>query len=321
LATRLEESIIQIEAIADALDASLLLPELDTGSFSNTKLEAAVAFIKHVQEERQKLIAQTVELRKIHGALAALDTPLTALIEACEKMASQYDQIKAMISRINDAIQKITPEEIEEYADNLRLFSASYRQFHEGLELYVDGVKQVSVGMNRLDQEGIAKLQEGAKKFSDESSQITSGVNDLAEGSQTLSSSHGQLLEGDQALIDGIGQYADGVGQLSGGLRGFAQGVKELAGGGEQLKSGASTLRNETSNMDEQMKAKIEEAMGDYVPGEYTLQSFADARNTGIQKVQFIYLSEAQTEEEVAESEGEEEPPKSLWDKFLDLFR
>jgi putative membrane protein len=321
LATRLEESIIQIEAIADALDASLLLPELDTGSFSNTKLEAAVAFIKHVQEERQKLIAQTVELRKIHGALAALDTPLTALIEACEKMASQYDQIKAMISRINDAIQKITPEEIEEYADNLRLFSASYRQFHEGLELYIDGVKQVSVGMNRLDQEGIAKLQEGAKKFSDESSQITSGVNDLAEGSQTLSSSHGQLLEGDQALIDGIGQYADGVGQLSGGLRGFAQGVKELAGGGEQLKSGASTLRNETSNMDEQMKAKIEEAMGDYVPGEYTLQSFADARNTGIQKVQFIYLSEAQTEEEVAESEGEEEPPKSLWDKFLDLFR
>ena len=65
---------------------------------------------------------------------------------------------------------------------------------------------------------------------------------------------------------------------------------------GQELSGGADTLRDETSDMDQQMTERIDEAMADFLPSDFTLVSFADPRNTGIERVQFVYLVDAQTE-------------------------
>ncbi len=315
--TRFESSMARMDEIAAALDSDVIKANLDISGSSNTQLEATLSYVEHY---RQKLYSETAELRAIHASLNGLKPLVQGMIDSLSILRDEYEVVRGLISRLNTTIQAFNPEELSQLKEGIQVFSAAYGEFHNGLEMYVGGVKQAAIGAEALDKEGVAQLQAGAGEFAGESEKISSGVNQLAEGSQTLSDSHAQLMAGDRELISGMGQYEQGMGLLFSGFGSFSRGIGELAGGGNQLRSGANTLRNETSNMSEQMKAKIEEAMGDFIPGEYELVSFADERNTGIQKVQFVYLTQAQSPEETVEEVVVEEPEKSFWDKFLDIF-
>ena len=73
--------------------------------------------------------------------------------------------------------------------------------------------------------------------------------------------------------------------------------------------------------MDQQMTERIDEAMADFLPSDFTLVSFADPRNTGIERVQFVYLVDAQTEPAPEPAEPDDVGDKSIWDRILDIFR
>ena len=134
------------------------------------------------------------------------------------------------------------------------------------------------------------------RQFADQGGLIVDGANQLAAGGNDLVTGHAQLLSGDRQLGTGLWLYASGVDSYASGVRQFSDGLGVLGAGGQELSGGADTLRDETSDMDQQMTERIDEAMADFLPSEFTLVSFADPRNTGIERVQFVYLVDAQTE-------------------------
>ena len=266
--------------------------------------------------------------------------------------------MRDLIGRLNAAIQAISVEDIQQLAEGIALLSANYRTFHEGLVAYVDGVEQAYLGVSgdpgllsgardlsdglgilaasggelatgaseladgaaQLN-DGIGQLQDGAAQFADQGGLIVDGANQLAAGGNDLVTGHAQLLSGDQQLGTGLWLYASGVDSYASGVRQFSDGLGVLGAGGQELSGGADTLRDETSDMDQQMTERIDEAMADFLPSDFTLVSFADPRNTGTERVQFVYLVDAQTEPAPEPAEPDAVGDKSIWDRILDIFR
>lgn len=352
---KFDRTVGEIEAVADALSSENIRSAIDYGGASNTHLEAALLYVEH---QRSALYSASSELRSVRTALAGLDPLIQGMMDSLETLKEEYETVRTLISKLNDMIQSVNFEDLSEMMGQLSLLSDGYRQFHGGLSAYIDGVEsayigvsgdpgilsgseQLSGGLSELAEgakelsegaaelaaggrqldEGIGELQEGAAQFSAESGRIESGVEELASGAKELSEAHGQILTGEVALTDGLSQYADGVADYYAGIRSFSRGVQQFYSGGRSLAGGMRELRDATSGMDEQMQEKMDEMLEEFMPSDYTLVSFADARNTGIQKVQFVYLSEAQEVEQEENTSQEEAPPKTLWDRFLDLFR
>ncbi len=353
---RFDTSIATIEQIAANLqDATAITAQLGIDVTDNP---SAQALLGYMAEQGRQLDAASAELRSIRTALNGLDPLVEALMISLSTVQAEFDTVRGLIDRLNGAIQSVTADDIRQLKEGIGLLSSNYRTFHEGLGAYVDGVEQAYVGVSgtpglldgaqqlggalgllaasgeeladgaselavgaaQLDS-GIAQLQVGAGQFASQAGLIVDGAGQLADGGNALVSGHGQLLAGDDLFGSGLHDYASGIRTYSDGSWQFSDGMALLGSGGSELSSGAGTLRDETSDMDQQMKDKIDEAMADFLPSDYTLISFTSPKNTGIERVQFVFLTDAQTEQPPAETDAQPEPPKSLWDRILDLFR
>lgn len=354
--SRFDASVTEIERIAAALqDSAGVTATLGIDVTDNPQAQALLAYMA---EQGRQLEAASAELRDVRASLDGLDPLIEGLLTALSQLRDQYDTVRDLIVRLNEAIQGISVEDIRQLAEGIGLLSANYRTFHAGLVAYVDGVEQAYLGVSgepgllggavQLSEGlatladagtdlaggaaeladgaaglhvGLGALQDGVAEFSGQAGLIVDGADQLASGGNDLVAGHGQLLGGDGLFGSGLWQYASGIGAYRDGIEQFAQGMGTLSSSGGQLSGGADTLRDETSDMDQQMTDRIDEAMAEFLPSEYTLVSFADPRNTGIERVQFIYLVDAQTEPSPAPTEPAEETGRSWWQRILDVFR
>ncbi|MDO5534467.1 MAG: hypothetical protein Q4F65_07440 [Propionibacteriaceae bacterium] len=182
------------------------------------------------------------------------------------------------------------------------------------------GAQELAEGGSAL-HEGVLELQGGADQFASEADRIVDGANALADGGDALVAGHRELVGADRPfaaglrdLSAGLSSYHDGTGQL-------VDGLGQLDSAGQQLSDGAATLRDETRDMDQQMETQMDEALADFLPKDFTLTSFTSPENTGIKQVQFVYLTDAQTEPEETAPVEEEPVQKTWWDRILDIFR
>lgn len=354
--TRFDTSVTRIEEIAaDLQDATAVTDRLGIDVTDNPE---AQALLDYMAGQGRQLAEASAELRRIKAALNGLDPLVDGLLAALERMEAEFDTVRGFITRLNGALQAVTVEDLAQLTDGLRVLGSSYRTFHEGLVAYVDGVEQAYVGVSGepglLDgarqlsdglvtlaaagqeladgaaeladgagqlHSGLEALQEGAGEFASQAGLIVDGAGHLAEGGDALVSGHGQLLSGDDLFGAGLHEYASGVGTYSSGSAQFARGLDVLGSSGRVLSGGADTLRDETSDMDQQMSDRIDEAMADFLPGDYVLTSFTSPENTGIERVQFVYLTDAQSEEPPPADDAGPEPRKTLWERILDVFR
>ncbi len=353
---RFDGSVAEIEKVAQRLqDRDAVTADLGIDVTGNPEAEALLAYMA---DQGRQLDAASAELRAVRASLDGLDPLVEGLLTALEQLRDEFDTVRTLISRINDAVQGISVDDIRQLSDGLTLLSSNYATFHEGLVAYVDGVEQAYLGVSgdpgllsgsrelsggletlaasggdladgavaladgahELD-DGVSALRDGASQFSGQGGAIVDGVAQLADGGDALVSGHGLLLDGDAELGSGLRRYASGTDDFADGLRQYSGGLESLAEGGDELRAGAGTLRDETGDMDQQMTDRIHEAMSGFVPGEYTLVSAVDERNTGIERVQFVYLIDAQVEPAPEPGEVEDDSDKTIWDRFLDIFR
>ena len=116
-------------------------------------------------------------------------------------------------------------------------------------------------------------------------------------------------------------QFSVGLGVYADGAQRFSRGLGALSAGGTALRGGAETLREETSDMDQQMAEQMDEALSEFLPSDFDLVSFTDPRNTGIELVQFVLLADAQIEPAAEPAQPDDDSGTSLWDRILDIFR
>lgn len=190
----------------------------------------------------------------------------------------------------------------------------------EGSAELAAGAAELATGTAQLSG-GLNELNAGTSQFPGQADQIRDAAGLLADGGDALLDGHSQLLAGDKEFGSGLKSYATGADTFASGIGRFLEGLGLLGAGGSELSSGANTLRDETADMDQQMADRFDEALADFLPQDFTLVSFADERNTSIERVQFVYMIDAQVEPAPEPPAPEPAVEKSWWDRILDLFR
>ena len=269
--------------------------------------------------------------------------------------AQTVEECYAQMEKLNGAIEKLEQESgsdeqialLKEQAASLdgivRLLNAnSYAM--TGTESYLG---EISVGVNEL-YEGASSLETGYGEFDAAVYDLAGTLSGMAENMSKLSEAMDMLVESYEKLDDGLENYTGGVaslvsgydrmlagisqvaygskdllqgsGNLAKGSAGLYDGIVELCGGAEQLNQATGSLRSASSDMDSQLREKINDILSSVQGDETETVSFASQKNTNVESVQFVIKTDPVEKTEAAEKIQEPAESKSLWQKFIQLF-
>lgn len=225
------------------------------------------------------------EIASLYQSGADPDTvdKLVGVYEAALVAKGTYDEIKQAFTAVESTLETITP--------SLNTMATSIEETVEGFTDLLDSVD------------------------------ISSGISELQEGIRSLSENYQVFHDGLLAYTDGVGELASSYEDLDNGIGDLHDGVGELTGGVTELQDGTSELARATENLPEQVTEEIDEMLSQYDGSDFEAVSFVSEKNENVNSVQFVLKTEPIEIEEAKEDQETVEKEKSLWEKFLDLFR
>lgn len=308
----------------------------------------------------QKLLGTLGQVQsQVGGINQSLGQGLADYQEKIQESQKDMEDLKTNLTSMEESMGQVQAlledENLEKMLDamgKMGEFSQGLRSFHEGLSQYVGGnhalldalvdqvypgAQEIQTGLGQLNQEG-GKLVSGFGQIQDGQDQLIGGIKkfasagsgldlsqmgriqELKAGIDTILVNHNRLLGGQKELAAGLETLSDGLGSALDGMAGYREGLTRYLGGIDQLAGGTGQMAQETGGMAQEAQDRMDEALGKFTQEGFRAESFSSEKNTQLGLVQFVYMSDGiQKEEEVTPAPVQEE--KSLWDKFLDLFR
>ncbi|MBU5468049.1 YhgE/Pip domain-containing protein [Virgibacillus sp. MSJ-26] len=225
------------------------------------------------------------DIEKLYGSGADKNTvdELVKTYEAAQKVKQTYDAVKDGFNVVSGALNEST-KPLQEMANQI--------------DSIADGMES---GMKDLENfDALTELQDGISTMASEYNTFHNGLIDYTEGVGTLATN-----------------YQD----IDAGIKELSEGTSSLNSGAAELTEGTNELHNETNDLPDEMQDKIDELMEDYENSDFEPQSFVSDKNKKVDVVQFVLQTEKIEVEEPETEDVEEEEHKSMWDRFLDLFR
>jgi X-X-X-Leu-X-X-Gly heptad repeat protein len=191
-----------------------------------------------------------------------------------------------------------------------------------------DGVK---AGLS-ASSTGLSEPIEAAKTMSGQLTTIADGLEenlDSLSGLSQLASYMKQLSKEFTTFKDGVVTYTEGVGTLAksysdfdDGLKQYLNGTNELYGGLSSLRSGTDELYINVKDLPQTMQDEIDSFLEDYKSSDFEPKSFVSDKNTDVQHVQFVMVSDAiKIPEPPAASADSAPAEQNIWDRLLALFK
>lgn len=216
--------------------------------------------------------------------------------------------------------------------------------------------KLTDAGSGIVDASG--KFSDGLSNFSDKaggivtaSSQINNGIGALADNLNTLAGASvdaqtlAKSLLGSEdpqvkalakaylAQCEAVSGAAQATGTLSENYKTFHSGLSALPNGLDDMESGygkldsalgeyvsaVDTLCGELANVTGEVDTKIDELLGEYTGGDFTLVSFMSDKNT-VSSVTFVMKTDGIHLISVPVEPVAVLKPETFWEKLLDLF-
>ncbi|UNC93037.1 hypothetical protein [Candidatus Contubernalis alkaliaceticus] len=157
--------------------------------------------------------------------------------------------------------------------------------------------------------------------------EMVSGILQLKDGIDQLTMNYGvfhrgieQYLSGTAAIYDGYSRLSSGFNDVVAGSADLNWGVNSLFDGMQDFAHGTIELRRETSDMDVKIEEEIDNLMSDFIPGDFEMVSFTSAKNTEVNLVQFVMMTDGVQAEENEVTETPEPVEQTLWQRILALF-
>lgn len=171
----------------------------------------------------------------------------------------------------------------------------------------IDAALQDLPGMLGEMINGIAQLKAGMNALVPNVSTLKGGLVEYLDGTLAIQQGFGALCSGFRDVVDGSADLKANIALLRDGLKEYADGTGELY--------------RKTWDMDDQIKARIDEMMLTYMPGDFTAVSFVSSNNTNVKSVQFVMMTRAvQTQEAEPIQTPEPQGDQTFWQRFLALF-
>lgn len=341
----LEGSISTIEKAQEVLDVDKILEDLEIEDPTNPDV---VKLIKNIKKANEYLTQAKQELNRVLE-LIGLYTDNEEKLDELVSYIEQYNkEINEKLKPLKDALDNYNPEDAYNAIVQISSFGKQYEQFHNGLVQYTNGTKELVNGINNQLLPGSQQLDNGLSQLSKNGPSLVNGgtsisdgmveisrglslivsqlnfgdlsqVSQLKDGMDLLVDNYSQISNGQVELANGADALASGLNEYRNGFGMFSDGVGQFADGVNQLSEGANTLKDETQGMTQLMEDQIDEAMSAFVKEGFKLESFVSDKNTNIQLVQFVYLSDGVTviKEDQAPIETEE---LTFWEKLWDII-
>ncbi len=289
----------------------------------------------------------------LSGASGGLDlTALAELPDALGQMAEGIDGVSSGLVQLNtafgdaytalDGAMSAIPDDVISQADLAALYQSAPGQSAtiDKLTAYYTAAATAK-GTYTAVKPGFDAVGTSLSQSTAALDQISAGLTDTADGiAAALSSGDSanaltQLTDGIAALDDnyadfhsglvsytaGVRALADNYGELNGGVSSLAGGIGELNDGVGELYDGVSELADETADIPNQIDEQINGFLNDYDKSDYIPSSFVSSDNTNTTSVQFVFKTDGIDKPEAVVAPEETPADKTVWDRFLDLFR
>lgn len=234
-----------------------------------------------------KLSQLTDGIEKLNNGAADLKVGAEDLKKGTGELKNGMQAIQPGISGISEGLQMLAGQ-------NASLTGGS-QEFLMGLTVLRDSLPEQMAELKGALTRLITSyelLNSGLKAY-------TEGVAELGRNSAAVKEGYTALANGAQSLYSGISKYSEGAGQLAGGI--------------EQLKDGTSSIDNEVD-------AAVAELMDSFTGGEFEPVSFISAKNTNVEAVQFILLTNGIDEPDQEVPVKAVEKKLTFWERLLALF-
>lgn len=200
---------------------------------------------------------------------------------------------------------------------------------------YIDGSSRLISGIdNALDSES-GTLMTGAHTLQDKYDEFNINIQALVLSLEDLAQNMGSLKTGIDTLVthytvldDGINGYTGAVAQILEGYNSLYEGSLQLAEGTSSLYSGTQDLlagtenfQSETADMDIRISDIITDTIDTMTGKHAETISFVSEKNTNIDSVLFVIKTQAIEKTAEKQPAPSAEKKRSLWQKFLDIFR
>src|SRR5699024_1898032 len=119
---------------------------------------------------------------------------------------------------------------------------------------------------------------------------------------------------------EGVHELNQSYNEIDSGINELTYGASSLKDGVTELQEGTQALEEETADLPHDMESELDELMEEFDFSDFEPTSFVSDKNEKVDVVQFVLQTEKIKPSE-PEKSTEEEEEKSLWDRFLDLFR
>lgn len=277
------------------------------------------------------------EMKDLPNDFRKMAKGLKAAAGGLDELKENYDEAWGALSKAIDSIPdtKIDNDDIKELKNSgadstvIDQLLATYKAAQTVKHTY----KEVKEGFNVVSgalQESSQPLHEMAEQVEAVANGMESGMKDLEnfdaltelqDGISTMASEYSTFHNGLVDYTEGVGTLATNYQEIDTGIKELSEGTSSLNSGAAELTEGTNELYNETNDLPDEMQEKIDELMEDYANSDFEPQSFVSDKNKKVDVVQFVLQTEKIEVEEPETEEVEEEEDKSIWDRFLDLFR
>lgn len=302
----------------EAPDSSALIAQFDELLEGTDKLDTGA---KDLEEGTTALAVGT---RKLESGTAQLQGGAQELFAGVAAYVAGVAQISDGLAQAA-AGSKTFAEQLEGLSQASAAIVRSLDQTQTQMQQLVNAI-QTSPTMSQAEKDAIIAQLSGMSGQFSQLKDYAAGVEGLADGYAPLDSSLTKLSgglselaqQGDE-LTSGSAALDAGVSELAGSSGSLAQGADQLSEGVSALAEGTATLHEKSATIPDKVQAEIDAMMADYDKSDFVPKSFADARNTNVNLVQFVMTTEAIALPE-PEPEEVQETDESLLSRFFALF-
>ena len=196
---------------------------------------------------------------------------------------------------------------------------ATYTQTKEGFKAVSSALKQAINPLNEManELENIADSMEA----NTEDLEKFDALSELQEGISSMATEYNTFHDGLTDYTEGVNSLATNYQELNSGIQELSKGSSALESGASDLHEGTKELQGETNDLPDEMQSKIDELMKEYENEDFDPVSFVSDKNEKVEVVQFVLQTEKIEVEEPETDDSKEDKDKSLWQRFLDLFK
>lgn len=334
-----------LQTIIDKTDIETLTENLNIVDTENEDVKKLLAKIKSIQNQ---IIEAKNKIDTANKYITSLSDIQERIVKLKSDIKQQNIELRVKLAPLKEALKEYDKDKVYSILQELGGFRSQYKKFHYGLVEYTNGTNKIIDGISNDLLPASKKFDEGLSKLSSNGSKLISSTKDLYNGSKEITNGLDILLSqlnfgdlnqvnqlktgmdqlvknyaiiqsGQEELSDGLDQLSTGMNKYTTGFSQFDAGMNQLVDGAKQLNNGTSQLESETNGMSKEAQIKIDEALKAFQKEDFKLKSFISDKNTNINLVQFVYVSDALVKEK---ENGEVEPVKkmSFFEKVWDII-